>query len=249
LPAFILTGLGFTGNGPSGVPTWNGAANVDVLKFEVPENFKTLADAWNIKTNVWLRECVYKRVTPKGEKAGFRSSLLTYLTSAIWHGISAGYYLTFFMSTFVTTVGRLARSTFRPLALPVVPDSTGEEPNGHDAKSSQPSTSLLKKAYDVVGTVCTVLVVNFVFTPFVLLHLSDGIEAWRRLYWYGLWMIFGGMVFFYSGGASWLKSRQAERVRRANAARVSTSGPGTPGVPLTVPPLDAVFREAEKKIS
>ena len=82
--ASILTGLGFTGYGPSGVPTWNGAANVEVWKIEVPENFKGLVDSWNIKTNVWLRECVYKRVTPKGEKAGFKSSMLTYLTSAIW---------------------------------------------------------------------------------------------------------------------------------------------------------------------
>ena len=57
---------------------------VDVWKFEFPENFKMLVDSWNIKTNVWLRECIYKRVTPKGEKAGFKSSMLTYLTSAVW---------------------------------------------------------------------------------------------------------------------------------------------------------------------
>jgi lysophospholipid acyltransferase len=82
--ATILTGLGFTGYSPSGTPMWNGAANVEVLKFEIPENFKMLIDAWNMKTNVWLRECIYKRVTPKGEKAGFKSSMLTYLTSAVW---------------------------------------------------------------------------------------------------------------------------------------------------------------------
>jgi lysophospholipid acyltransferase len=82
--ASILTGLGFTGYSPSGVATWNGAANVDVWKIEVPENSKMLIDSWNIKTNVWLRECVYKRVTPKGQKAGFQSSMLTYITSAIW---------------------------------------------------------------------------------------------------------------------------------------------------------------------
>jgi hypothetical protein len=62
-------------------------------------------------------------------------------------------------------------------------------------------------------------------------------------------MIFGAMVFFYSGGAAWLKGLQAGRVRRANAASVSTSGPGTPGFPPTVLPLDAVFHEAEKKLS
>ena len=82
--ASILTGLGFTGYSPSGAATWNGAANVEVWKIEVPENFKALVDSWNIKTSVWLRECVYKRVTPKGQKAGFQSSILTYLTSALW---------------------------------------------------------------------------------------------------------------------------------------------------------------------
>lgn len=82
--ASILTGLGFTGFGPSGLSTWEGAANVKVMEIEFPENFKTLLDAWNMKTNVWLRECVYKRVTPKGKKPGFRSSMLTFMTSAIW---------------------------------------------------------------------------------------------------------------------------------------------------------------------
>ena len=199
--------------------------------------------------------------------------MLTYLTSAIWvcaeprfffffcslcdwfslvqHGVSAGYYLTFLMGGFLTTVARLARSSLRPLFLPVISETTDHKyANGHDARSSQASASLFKTAYEVVGTVCTILVVNFICTPFILLHLSDAIEAWRRLCWYGLWMIFGGMVFFYSGGGAWLKSHQEERVRRANVARVSLSGPGTPaGVPPTVMPFDAVFREAEKKLS
>ena len=171
--------------------------------------------------------------------------------SLVQHGVLGGYYLTFVLGGFVTTVSRLARSSLRPLTLPVVSETTGHKSaGGHDARSSQPSASLLKTAYDMVGTVCTVLVLNFTCTPFVLLYLSHGIEAWRRLGWYGLWMIFGGMVFFYGGGAAWLKSHQAERVRRANVARVSLSGPSTPaGVPSTVMPVDAVFREAEKKLS
>ncbi|KAH8999427.1 MBOAT, membrane-bound O-acyltransferase family-domain-containing protein [Lactarius akahatsu] len=248
--ASILTGLGFTGYTPSGVATWNGAANVEVLKIEVPENFKVLVDSWNIKTNVWLRECVYKRVTPKGQKAGFQSSMLTYLTSAIWHGVSAGYYLTFLLGGFITTVARLTRSTVRPLVLPPVSGPTDSKAaNGNDTKQSTPPPTLIKTAYDVAGTVCTVLVVNFACTPFILLHLSDAVEAWRRLHWYGLWMVFGSMAFFYSGGTAWLKGIQAKRVRHVNAAAVSTSGPGTPGVAPTVPPVDVVFREAENKLS
>jgi len=147
-------------------------------------------------------------------------------------------------------VARLARSTIRPLVLPVVPGLTCHKPaSGHDANSSQLRDSLLKSAYDVAGTVCTILVLNFATTPFIILHLPDSIEAWRRLHWYGLWMIFGGMAFFYSGGAAWLKDLQARRVRRANAATISTNGPSTPSTPPTVPPVDAALRGAEKKLS
>ncbi|KAI0301858.1 MBOAT, membrane-bound O-acyltransferase family-domain-containing protein [Multifurca ochricompacta] len=215
--ASILTGLGFVGYSPSGTPIWNGAANVEVWKIEVPENFKGLVDAWNIKTNVWLRECVYKRVTPKGKKAGFKSSMLTYLTSAVWHGISAGYYLTFLLGGFVTTVGRLSRSTIRPLVLPAVPEPTDRKAaNGPAPKPLQPPVTLVKIVYDVVGTLCTVLVVNFTCTPFILLHLSEGIEAWRQLRWYGLWMVFGAMAFFYGGGAAWLKGFKQGALRDEN---------------------------------
>ena len=81
--ASILTGLGFT-DIVNGEPQWDGAANVKVWQIEFPSNFKVLLDSWNMKTNVWLRECVYKRVTPKGKKPGNRSSMITFFTSAFW---------------------------------------------------------------------------------------------------------------------------------------------------------------------
>ena len=82
--ASILTGLGFTGFDAKGEPQWDGAANVKVMQIEFAPNFKLLFDAWNMKTNIWLRECVYKRITPKGKKPGFTSSMITFLTSAFW---------------------------------------------------------------------------------------------------------------------------------------------------------------------
>ena len=82
-----MTGLGFTGFGQNGESTWNGAANVKVRQIEFAPNFKVLLDSWNMKTNIWLRECVYKRVTPKGKKPGNTSSMITFLTSAFWVSI------------------------------------------------------------------------------------------------------------------------------------------------------------------
>jgi lysophospholipid acyltransferase len=51
---------------------------------EWPPNFKVLLDSWNMKTNVWLRETMYKRVARKGRKPGFKSSMVTFITSAFW---------------------------------------------------------------------------------------------------------------------------------------------------------------------
>lgn len=82
--ASILTGLGFNGYTPSGGTRWDRTANVNVLKIEFAPNLKVLLDNWNINTNVWLRDCVYKRVASPGKKPGFKSTQLTFMTSAFW---------------------------------------------------------------------------------------------------------------------------------------------------------------------
>lgn len=242
--AAILTGLGFTGFGPRGETRWEGAANVKVMQIEFAPNMKVLLDSWNMKTNVWLRECVYKRVTPKGKKPGFRSSMITFATSAFWHGIAGGYYLTFLFGGFVQTVGRLCRSHIRPLFLP----ATYVEVRG----GPPPPQTPIKRAYDIVGTVVCILTLNYLAAPFMLLTWRDSILGWSRLAWYGHWMVFGALAFFYGGGIKMLKRMQAERVKKAGVAKgleevpsgIAT-GATTPGV-QTLPPLDDVAREVER---
>ncbi|KAK0498303.1 endoplasmic reticulum protein [Armillaria luteobubalina] len=217
--ASILTGLGFTGYTPSGASTWTGAANVIPLAIEVPSNFKTLLDAWNMKTNVWLRECVYKRVTPKGKKPGFASSMITFATSAFWHGVAGGYYLTFILGGFITTAGRLARANVRPLVMP----APGEPP------------SLAKRAYDLAGTLAAVMMVNYVAVPFMLLTVKDSLVAWYRLAFHGHVLVFSMLGFFYLGGA---------RLLGAKGKGKTSSGTTTPVGEKTFvmpPSLDSVM--------
>lgn len=85
--ASILTGLGFNGYSKSGEVLWNRTANVDIMNIEFAPSFKVLLDSWNMNTNVWLRNSVYKRVTPKGKTAGLASVMITFLTSAFWVGV------------------------------------------------------------------------------------------------------------------------------------------------------------------
>jgi len=193
--ASILTGLGFTGFNAQGVPQWDGAANVKVMQIEFAPNFKVLLDAWNVKTNVWLRECVYKRVTPKGKKPGFTSSMITFLTSAFWHGIASGYYLTFIMGGFITAAARFARANIRPLLLP---------------PASNPSASppFLKRIYDLFGILLSIFILNYAASPFILLSARDSLLTWSRLGWYGHIIVMGSLVFSYAGGTKFFMGLQ-----------------------------------------
>ncbi|PPR03997.1 hypothetical protein CVT24_010490 [Panaeolus cyanescens] len=191
--ASILTGLGFTGLNDKGKPQWDGAANVKVWQIEFPPNFKVLLDSWNMKTNVWLRECVYKRVTPKGKKPGFRSSMITFFTSAFWHGIAGGYYLTFLMGGFITAAARLARANFRPLLLP-----RPSNPKG--------ASALVKGIYDFLGILLSAMILNYSASPFIILSAKESIHTWKTLAWYGHIVIMGSLVFFYAGGNKYFRN-------------------------------------------
>ncbi|KAL1665658.1 MBOAT, membrane-bound O-acyltransferase family-domain-containing protein [Schizophyllum commune] len=219
--ASIVTGYGFTGFTPEGRSTWDGAANIHVRRVEFAENFKVLLDNWNIKTNIWLKECIYKRVTPKGKKAGFKSSVLTSLTSAFWHGVQSGYYLTFLTGACITSLARLVRKNVRPLLLP----APGQAP------------SLAKRAYDLGGIVLTNCILNYAAAPFMLLTASASIECWRHLAWYGHIIVFGGLIFFYAGGAHLCRVLQEREGKKPRA-----SGTATPAEPYMVPPaLEEMF--------
>lgn len=83
--ACIQSGLGFNGYDPkTGRTLWNRVRNINILAIETSESFKVLLDSWNCRTNVWLRECVYKRLAKKGQKPGSFQSMATFVTSAFW---------------------------------------------------------------------------------------------------------------------------------------------------------------------
>lgn len=69
--------------------TWTAGQNINIARIELAQNYKGVFDHWNMKTNIWLRECVYKRVPlpePKpGQskpKPGFSSTMATFAASA-----------------------------------------------------------------------------------------------------------------------------------------------------------------------
>jgi lysophospholipid acyltransferase len=105
--ACILSGLGYNGvDVKSGKVLWDRLQNVSPVGLETAQNSRAYLGSWNMNTNNWLRNSVYLRVTPKGKKPGFRSSMATFVTSAFWHGFYPGYYLTFVSASFLQTVAK-----------------------------------------------------------------------------------------------------------------------------------------------
>lgn len=105
--ACILAGLGYNGVDPvTGKVSWNRLQNVDPFMVEFAQNPRAYLAGWNMNTNHWLRNYIYLRVTPRGKKPGFRASMITFVTSALWHGFYPGYYLTFMLASLVQTAAK-----------------------------------------------------------------------------------------------------------------------------------------------
>ncbi|KZT60216.1 MBOAT-domain-containing protein [Calocera cornea HHB12733] len=265
--AAILTGLGFNGYGPDGRALWNRATNVNIWKVEFAPNFKILLDNWNVNTNVWLRNCIYKRVTPRGKKPGFQSSMITFLVSAIWHGAESGYYLTFVQAGFVQTVARMMRTCVRPFLLPPVLEPKKAEttepptrtptpapsegvspvpdapvpgvPKPSSTNPPAPPQTVVKTIYDVLGVIVTAMELNYCVAPFLLLTARRSLVAWGKMNWYGTWMTFVPLVFFWAGGKTWLLRLQRQRALKEKKRLDRLDN--VPGV-IIVPPSPSIMK-------
>lgn len=137
---------------------------------------------------------------------------LTRILCISQHGIASGYYLTFFTGGLITTAARLVRSNVRPLLLP----APGQRP------------SLAKRIYDTLGTVVSVLILNYAAAPFMLLTARNSFIVWVRVAFYGHVFVVGALVFFYSGGIKFFKGLQGRQGAREETKIKRDSSPTTP---------------------
>lgn len=181
--ACILCGIGYNGyDAETDLFKWDRVQNIDPLAFETGQNVHTCLEAWNMNTNKWLKNYIYVRLARPGKKPGFKSTLCTFATSAVWHGTRPGYYLTFVMGAFMQTLGRIYRKNFRPIFL---------EADGKTPKAS-------KLYYDVVCYIVTQLAFGFAVQPFVILDFKTSIYSWSTVYFYVI-IVTGLTLFLFKG--------------------------------------------------
>ncbi|KAK9884428.1 hypothetical protein WA026_007275 [Henosepilachna vigintioctopunctata] len=149
------SGLGFSGYNEKGEAKWDAMSNIEIVKFETGTNLKETIDAWNIRTNVWLRTVAYERSTKY-------PTVMTFSLSALWHGFYPGYYITFASGALFTAAARVGRRHIRHFFL---------------------KTNELKAFYDVLTFIVTRLIITYITFSFVLLELGPSLQLYMSLYW------------------------------------------------------------------
>lgn len=150
-----LSGFGFSGYDERGNAKWELCTNVRPYQVEMAQSFKETLDGWNIQTGGWLRRIAYDR-TPKKVR-----TLATYALSALWHGISVGYYMTFFTGALMTATGATFRRCVRHRFL--------------DCPKN-------KLAYDVVTFMATKVALAYTTYAFVTMNLNPAFSVYKRVY-------------------------------------------------------------------
>ena len=136
--------------------------NVNVRGFEFAQNTKGALESWNESTNIWLKNYIYLRFI-KLNKNPTLASLITFTVSATWHGIHAGYYLTFVTGSLYQTAGKIIRRFIRPHFL-----------------GSQ--NALFKIVYDIITMIITQTAFGYLVLPFIVLNLKDSFTIWKSVY-------------------------------------------------------------------
>ena len=234
--ACILSGLGHNGvDRATGKVRWDRLENVNPWTIETAQNSRAYLEGWNKNTNHWLRNYVYLRVTAAGKKPGFRASLLTFATSAFWHGFEPGYYLTFVFAAFIQTVAKNFRRYVRPFFM---------TPDGKNPTST-------KIYYDVASYLATQLAFCFCTAPFVILDLNNSLRVWAEVYFYAIIGVIISMIFFASPAKQYLIQRLNARNHPHLRKTVSEETNHLPSLGLPSDPgreIDDAFDEVKAEI-
>jgi len=154
-------GLKETDSGPQA--DWTGCANVKLRRLESAQKFGHYIEAFNINTNSWVMNYVYKRLKFMNNRYVSQLSALIFL--AVWHGWHSGYYLTFFNEFIVINFEREWASVW--------------------AKSAKVSRWKEHPAYNTMTVVLGWIYCHFFlphcFLPFALLFISKYMRAYTAV--------------------------------------------------------------------
>jgi len=163
----ICFGLTFNGVNEQGVADWTGCSNIKVLVFENTKRFQHYIDSFNVQTNHWIAEYIYKRLRFLNNRNYSQLGALIFL--ALWHGLHSGYYVCFGLEFVVMVFEREMAPVF----------TQSEKFNKFaNTFAGQVILWVVMKLYTVLG-------MGFCFAPLVLLKFNKYWTLQQSLWFYG----------------------------------------------------------------
>ncbi|XP_076360930.1 lysophospholipid acyltransferase 5-like isoform X1 [Tachypleus tridentatus] len=159
-----MIGLTYNGQDKNGNDLWDGCCNVRIWEYEKASTFSGLIKTFNINTNLWMAQYVFKRLKFMGNK--LFSQAITLLFLALWHGLHSGYYICFLNEFIVMKVERDVTTLVD--MIPTVKSSLS-------SSVLQVPVYLLKKIY-------LLFAMSYCLLPFVLLSTSRWLKVYSSLY-------------------------------------------------------------------
>ncbi|KAI6652573.1 Lysophospholipid acyltransferase 5 [Oopsacas minuta] len=89
--ACVFTGVSYKSEDKEGSVDWSSCAGVKLIPLETAYNTQMVVESFNVTTNEWAMQYVYKRFKFLNNK--LLSQLITLLFISLWHGFYVGYYL------------------------------------------------------------------------------------------------------------------------------------------------------------
>ncbi|CAH8512935.1 Lysophosphatidylcholine acyltransferase 3 [Schistosoma haematobium] len=151
-------------------------ANISLKRYIFATNTDDLVAGFNINTNRWLLDYVYKRLRFLGNKN--LSQIISLLFLALWHGTYSGYYVNFGIELLVVTVEKDFLSIL---------------------KNSKYNHFFYKTFTGrVISSVCGKLHIYFILSSpmvaFYLLKFHLWFPALKSIYFIGLWYVFWPLI-------------------------------------------------------
>lgn len=189
--ASAIAGVGYV----EATGKWDGITNNDLLCVEVPTNFRVAINNWNRGVARWSNTYIYQRVgLSKSGKPGIVSTMAAFFISALWHGLSPGYYLFFLLGGFYVEVGKHIRRRLRPYFH--YTEDRNAYPHAIFLSYFNGTSHPLAFFYDIIGLFFTWLFMQYAGVAFEIMDVRRCIAIWQSWYFMPHIVSIGLLVFF-----------------------------------------------------
>ncbi|CAH0492706.1 unnamed protein product [Peronospora farinosa] len=175
---------------------WNGITNNDILCVETPTNFRVAINNWNIGVARWINTYIYQRFgLSKSGKSGLLSTMASFFVSALWHGLSPGYYLFFLLGGIYIEVGKHLRRRLRPY----FHYTDDRKAHSHAVFLSyfNGTSHPLAFFYDITGLFFTWVAMQYAGIAFEIMDVHRCFAIWSSWYFLPHGVSISLLVFFY----------------------------------------------------